>query len=69
MKELKLFKVYNLGNVKCFHLRVAHSEEEALTQCFGEQKVNIFKKDKNQSCRAEEVKIKGYNIILEKVEV
>ncbi|MGQ9560510.1 MAG: hypothetical protein ACUVTG_05445 [Candidatus Oleimicrobiaceae bacterium] len=67
MDELKLYMVYYLGDSPCWNLRVARSEEEAIMQCF-----NTSKKPKPPgaaecSCRAEEVRIAGYKIKVEKI--
>jgi len=64
--ELKLYKVYHLGNAACFNLRVANSPEEALQQCFGHDDDRIDDQSRDRSCRAEEVKIDGYRITIEK---
>ena len=67
MAELKLFKVYYLGNQACFHLRVAQSPEEALLQCFEKGPSPKPRDAAERSCRVEEVVINGYRIKVEKV--
>jgi len=66
MQKLKLYKVYYMGNVNCFNLRVAASPEEALHQCFGHKDSGIDDNNRDRSCKAEEVEIEGYNITIEK---
>ena len=62
MNDLKLFMVYFMGDMPCWNLRVARSEEEALTQCFNQPDRTIPKDGSKKNCRAVEVKIKGYKI-------
>ncbi len=67
MKEWKLYKVYHLGAQPCWDLRIASSAEEALTQCF-EHNINQRPATAAESsCRAEEVRIPGFRIIIEKI--
>jgi|GEM_PF-540361 len=66
MNDFKLYKVYHLGNAHCFHLHVAGSPEEALQQCFGQSRAILSEKQREKSCRAEEVKIDGYSLKIEK---
>ena len=66
MKELKLYKVYHLGANSCWDLRIAHSAEEALTQCFEHNVAQRPESASESSCRAEEVIIRGYRIKVEK---
>ena len=66
MEELKLYMVYYLGEAPCWNLRVARSEEEAITQCFNKSKKPKPPGAHESSCRVEEVRIKGYKINIEK---
>lgn len=67
MQELKLFMVYHLGANHCWDLRIAHSAEEALTQCFEHLHKPQPDSAIESSCRAEEVNIQGYLIKIEKI--
>ncbi|MBN1999737.1 hypothetical protein JW935_19435 [candidate division KSB1 bacterium] len=67
MDELKLFKVYYLGERKCWSLRIANSAEEALMQCFRHSEQGMPKDGAEKSCRAEEVTFDGYKISIEKI--
>lgn len=67
MDEFKLYMVYYLGNNPCWNLRVAKSPEEALTQCFDHSDKPRPDDAAERSCRVEEVRIKGYQIKIEKV--
>ncbi len=66
MNDYKLYKVYHLGNAHCYHLHVARSPEEALRRCFGHTNATLSEEQRDKSCRAEEVKIDGYTIKIEK---
>ena len=66
MSELKLFKVYFLGDSPCWSLRVARSEEEALIQCYSHSDRPKPPGAEEKSCRAEEVKFEGYKLTIEK---
>ena len=67
MEDLKLFLVYYLGDSPCWNLRVAHSPEEAMMQCFDHSKRKRPSDSMEKSCRVEEVKIEGYKITVEKI--
>ena len=69
MNELKLYKVYYLGERQCWSLRIAHSPEEALMQCFNRSKKPKPHDGTENSCRVEEVEFKGYKINIRKDEV
>ncbi len=64
--ELKLYMVYHLGDSTCWNLRVAGSPEEALTQCFDHSERPRPADAAERSCRAEEVRIEGYKIRIDK---
>jgi hypothetical protein len=66
MQELKLYLVYHMGNSPCWNLRIAHSQEEALMQCFDKPPENRPDDIKERSCRVEEVKFDGYELKIEK---
>ncbi len=67
VEKLKLYMVYHLGDNSCWNLRVAGSPEEALTQCFNHSGKPRPADAAERSCRAEEVRLDGYNIKIEKV--
>jgi hypothetical protein len=67
MEELKLYKVYYLGDSSCWNLRVARSPEEALLKCFDRTDRNKPADAHEKSCRVEEVLIDGYRIKIEQV--
>lgn len=67
MEDLKLFMVYYLGDSPCWNLRVAHSPEEAMMQCFDRSRRTKPHDAMQKSCRVEEVQIDGYKISVEKV--
>ena len=67
MQELKLYLVYSLGNSPCWNLRIAHSQEEALTQCFDKPPADRPSDVKDHSCRVEEVTFDGYKLKIEKL--
>jgi hypothetical protein len=67
MEELKLYKVYYLGERGCWSLRVAGSPEEALMQCINHSDMPKPDDAAENSCRAEEVKFDGYRINVEKI--
>ncbi len=67
MNDLKLYKVYYLGERKCWSLRIASSAEEALMQCFRHAEQGMPADGAEKSCRVEEVVIDGYKINIEKV--
>jgi hypothetical protein len=69
MSELKLFKVYYLGERKCWSLRIARSPEEALMQCINRTEKTKPHDGTENSCRVEEVEFRGYNINIEKAEI
>ncbi len=66
MEEYKLYKVYYMGDKACWNLKVARSPEEALTKCFDFPQRSQDLKKNDRCCRAEEVKINGFNIKVEK---
>ena len=66
MEKFKLFKIYHLGANPCWDLRIAHTAEEALTQCFEHLHKPRPDSAVESSCRAEEVIIQGYRIKIEK---
>ena len=66
MNDLKLYMVYYMGEMPCWNLRVAHSPEEALTQCLNHPVKEKPKDSFEKNCRAIEVKIDGYKINIEK---
>lgn len=65
MDDLKLFLVYHMGGGPCWQLRVAKSTEDALCQCFGSSDHSKLS-DAQHSCRVEEVKVPGYEIVVRK---
>lgn len=52
-----------MGGGPCWQLRVAKNAEDALFQCFG-GKEHAKISDTQQSCRVEEVKVPGYDIVV-----
>ena len=67
MEDLRLYMVYYLGASPCWNLRVAQSPEEAMMQCFDNSRRKKPHDAMEKSCRAEEVKIDGYKISIEKI--
>jgi len=63
MEELKLFLVFHMGGGPCWQMRAAKSAEDALFQCFG-GKEHAKVSDTQQSCRVEEVRVPGYEIVV-----
>ncbi|MEK7850818.1 MAG: hypothetical protein AAB275_02940 [Deltaproteobacteria bacterium] len=63
MEELKLFLVFHTGGGPCWQMRVAKSAEDALFQCFGTGD-HAKNADLQKSCRVEEVKVPGYEIVV-----
>lgn len=63
MEDLKLFLVFHMGGGPCWQMRVAKSAEDALFQCFG-GKEHAKMSDPQYSCRVEEVKVLGYEIVV-----
>ncbi|MBD3385877.1 hypothetical protein GF407_13245 [candidate division KSB1 bacterium] len=66
MDEYKLYKVYHMGEKKCWNLKVARSPEEALTKCFDYADRVEDLKHSDRCCRAEEVKVEGFTIKVKK---
>ena len=67
MDEFKLYKVVYTGSVPCWALRIARSPEEALMLCLNQSGKPKPKDAAENSCRVEEVVIKGYRIVVEKI--
>lgn len=67
MEELKLFLVFHMGGGPCWQMRVAKSTEDALLQCFGSTDHSVIS-NAQKSCRVEEVKVPGYDIVVRKQE-
>ncbi len=67
MSELKLYMVYNLGSKSCCNIRVAASAEEAMTGCLDHSNKPKPEDAEMSNCKAEEVKINGYKITVEKL--
>lgn len=65
MENLKLFLVFHMGGGPCLQMRVATSSEDALCQCFGSSD-HSKSSDAQYSCRVEEVKVPGYEIVVRK---
>ena len=61
MKNEKLYLVVNMTKDPCWSFEVAASPEEAVFNCF------CGKEDFDVHCRVEEVTVKGYKILLEKI--
>jgi len=57
--------VYYMGRTPCWGLRVARSPEEALMSCLNQTGKPKPPDAEKNSCRVEEVQIKGYRIRIE----
>ncbi|HNR69143.1 MAG TPA: hypothetical protein PKN04_16425 [bacterium] len=68
MKEWKLYKIYQMGENSCWKLRVAQTAEDALTQCIDLREGSDSHIPLSRCCRAEEVKIPGFRIRVEKID-
>ncbi|MBN1541998.1 hypothetical protein JW992_07600 [candidate division KSB1 bacterium] len=66
MKEYKLYKIYHMGENGCWKLRIAQSPEQALMQCIDLREGAEDQAPFSRCCRAEEVKIPGFQIRIEK---
>ncbi len=61
MEGFKLYLVTDVTSSPCWFLQAAKNPEEAITKCINDKMCPIAK-DMHSSCRAEEIKITGYNI-------
>jgi len=64
MSELKLYVVSHLGKYPCWSLMVAENAAEALVKCM--KQTNLPQRESRENCKAEEVQIEGYEIIVKK---
>lgn len=65
MEELKLFLVTFRGPEPCFRLQVAKNAEEAFLHCFDKHTGVMAREGRDRSsCKVEEAKVEGYDIIL-----
>ena len=62
MEELKLYVVTFGGPEPCFRFQAAKNAEEAFLQCFN--KHTVREGHDKASCKVEEAKVEGYNIVL-----
>ena len=62
MSDLKLFVVSHLGKYSCWGLVVAENAAEALLKCM--KQTNLPQRESRENCKAEEVQIEGYEIIV-----
>ena len=58
---MKLFMVTDVSTSPCWFLIPAKNYEEALLKCINEKKCPLDKQ-KQSSCKVEEVKLEGYEI-------
>ena len=61
MERLKLYLVTDVSSAPCWFLQPAKNPEEAITKCIND-KLCPISKDMHSSCKAEEVRISGYDI-------
>jgi hypothetical protein len=65
LEELKLFLVTFRGPDPCFRLQVAKNAEEAFLCCFDKHTGVTAREGRDRaSCKVEEAKVEGYEIIL-----
>ena len=63
MADLKLFLALHMGGSPCWPMTIQTSAEDALFQCFGGREHSKIS-ETQQSCRVEEVKVPGYEIVV-----
>ncbi len=61
MEELKLFIVSDVSTTPCWFIIPARNYEEAILRCIDEKNCPITKQ-RQSSCKVEEIRIEGYKI-------
>ncbi|MFQ6104809.1 MAG: hypothetical protein ACE5OP_11035 [Candidatus Glassbacteria bacterium] len=61
MEELKLFVVSDNSTTPCWFIIPARNYEEAILKCIDEKNCPITK-ERQSSCKVEELRIEGYEI-------
>jgi len=67
LEELKLFIVSDIGATPCWVIIPAKNYEEAILKCIDEKNCPITKQ-RQSSCKVEEIRIEGYTISVTKTD-
>jgi len=61
MEKLKLYLITDMMSSPCWFLQAARNPEEAIMKCINDKMCPVSK-DMHSSCKAEEIRISGYDI-------